>query len=97
MGGLYSTGRFDAGYGNAISFNGTNAQVTIPNSNGEQAKTLVIVPAFKFKLVSYTLSSASPFRLFREDVAVRVKPWGDPGPYQIVRPFGGGTEAKAEV
>lgn len=76
---------------------GAPQSVVIPNSAGLQAKTLVVVPAFKFKLVSYNFTSTQPFRLWVEDVEVKIKSWGDTGPYQIIKPFGGSSAMKAEV
>lgn len=71
--------------------------VVIPNSSGQQIKTVVTIPAFKFKLVQYGFSSPQPFRLWKEDIEVGVKQWGDAGPYQILRPFGGESAPGAEV
>lgn len=45
-------------------------------------------PPIKGKLVSYQLSSAQPFALYRNQTEMRVKQWGSTGPYQIVHPFG---------
>lgn len=79
------------------SLPGPPLQVVIPNSTGVQAKALVNVPAFKFKLLSYHFSSFLPFRLWKEDIEVRVGPWGRTGKYQLVRPFGGKSSEGAEV
>lgn len=77
--------------------NGAPFTVTIPNSGGVQTKTLVTFPANKFKIVSYNASSAAGFRLWVNDIEVKVKQWGSEGPYQVVRPFGGPSQLQAEV
>jgi hypothetical protein len=71
--------------------------VEVPNSNGLQVKTKVTVFANKAKLFSYRLSSSVPFRVFEPDIEVKVKQWGSEGQYEIVKPFGGPSAAKALV
>jgi len=71
-----------------VNADGTNFTYTIPNSGGAYKKTYVVFKPMKAKLYSYTLTSASPFQLFLRDCEVHTRSWGDPGPYQIVNPFG---------
>jgi hypothetical protein len=71
--------------------------VEVPNSGGIQTKTKVTVFANKAKLFSYRLSSPLPFRVFEPDIEVKVKQWGSEGGYDIVKPFGGPSAAKALV
>lgn len=77
--------------------NGTPIVITIPNSGGLQTKSLVTIPAIKFKLLGYLFSSTQPFRLWKDEIEVEVKQWGDSGPYQIVKPFGGSHSEGAVV
>lgn len=76
---------------------GPPVNLTVPNSGGLQTKTLVIAPPFKFKIVSYGLSSDQPFRLWREDMEVKVGQWGRNDSYQILKPFGGQSAMEAQV
>lgn len=74
---------------------GSPIVVTVPNSGGVQKKTNVpvqIPPPGKFKIVSYNLTSSQPFRMWASDLEVYVRPWGSPGPYQVVKPFGAMTK-----
>jgi hypothetical protein len=71
--------------------------VEVPNSGGLQVKTKVTVFANKAKLFSYRLSSSAPFRVFEPDIEVKVKQWGSESGYEIVKPFGGPSAAKALV
>lgn len=61
---------------------------TIPSGAGSYTKPYTVLQPMKGKFSQYALSSASPFRLFVKDCEVRVKPWGEQGPYQIKNPFG---------
>jgi hypothetical protein len=76
---------------------GDPISVVVPNSAGIQTKTKVTVFANKAKLYSYRLSSDEPFRVFEPDVEVKVGYWGRTDPYDIVKPFGGPSQAKALV
>jgi hypothetical protein len=71
--------------------------VEVPNSGGIQKKEKVTVFSNKAKLYSYRLSSPLPFRVFEADIEVKVKEWGSEGGYNIVKPFGGPSAAKALV
>ena len=87
-----------------IADTGATVTVTIPNSGGKQAKTLVGVPsqwtnglnpaAPKFKLVGYNFTSTAPFRLWREDLEVKVGQWGRGDNYQVLKPFGGQSSSQ---
>jgi hypothetical protein len=63
--------------------------LTIPASGGLQTKYKTPIPANKFKLIAYRLSSASPFFLFKSRCEAKVKWWGSSANYQIITPFGG--------
>src|SRR5208337_3171203 len=71
--------------------------LTIPSSSGVQTKYKTPVPANKYKLISYGITSAAPFYLFREQCEAKVKAWGDTGPYSIIKPFGGPEKLGAEL
>jgi hypothetical protein len=62
--------------------------ITIANSSGLRLKTYFIVPVLKGKTFAYKLTSASAFRLYKNDCEVRVKSWGSHGEYIKVNPFG---------
>lgn len=71
--------------------------LTVPNSGGVHTKTKVTVPANKFKIVNYRISSTAPFRNFAQDMECKVGPWGRTDSYSIVRPFGGDSRLGAKV
>lgn len=76
---------------------GTPQVIVIPNSGGEQEKVMVTPPAFKWKLLGYQFTSPQPFRLWKEDIEVKVGQWGRTDKYRIVKPFGGQASEGAEV
>lgn len=61
---------------------------TLPATTGYQ-RIYAIFGATKGKAVRFRWTSTEPFRLFKRDCSVRWQPWGQPGGYQIVNPFGG--------
>lgn len=63
--------------------------LTIPNSGGAQFKYKTPTLINKFKLVSYRVSSASGFYLFKDQCEAKIKPWGSTSGYSTIRPFGG--------
>jgi hypothetical protein len=63
--------------------------LTLPSTNGLQAKTKVVLPANKWKLIAFGATSTAAFRVFAADFQVKVKAWGSTGPYQILKPIGG--------
>lgn len=71
--------------------------LTVPNSGGKMAKTKVPIPANKFKLVSFRLSSSQPFRLFGADSEVKRGIWGRGAAYDVLKPFGGPTNEAATI
>lgn len=71
-----------------IYVDGTAFTYTIASTAGVYAKTLVEAQVMKGKSVKYVLTSPADFRVFPEDVSIRVRPWGSPGPYVTVRPLG---------
>ena len=71
--------------------------LTIPSSGGLETKCKTIIPANKFKLISYRLSAASPFTVFKERCESKIRYWGSSGPYSIIKPFGGEENLGAEV
>lgn len=76
-----------------INVDGTVIVLLVPNSAGLYRKTHVTLPANKGKIYTYSLTSALPFRLFKRDCSVLVKPWNDSGPYRSTNPFGGAHRA----
>ena len=62
------------------------------------AKVLVKAPRNKFKVISYKLSSATAFYLWKDLAEVWIKQWDSQTSYVKVKPFGGSTgQTKAEV
>ncbi len=68
---------------------GDSATYAIPSSAGAYLRTRVITQAQKGKAVRFRWTSTAPFRLFKRDCAIRVQPWGVPGGYMLMNPFGG--------
>lgn len=78
---------------NAVTLNilddlGNTFPYTVPSTAGLHRKPYVPLQPMKGKLFQYQLTSPAGFRLFLKDCEVRVKQWGDPGPYRVVHPFG---------
>lgn len=71
-----------------VTLDGVPFVVTIPSTAGVHSKPYVTFPARKGKQYVYRLTAAVGFRLFQRDCEVRVKGWGQAGPYTIVNPFG---------
>jgi len=71
--------------------------LTIPNSGGLQQKLKITLPANKFKLIGFEASSTQIFRLFLDDMQVKVKSWGSQQAYEIIKPFGGHSKVGALV
>lgn len=71
--------------------------IAIPNSGGVQAKAKITLPANKFKLMGLQLTSTAAFRLFENDLELKVKPWGTGERYTVLKPFGGPSKAGALV
>jgi hypothetical protein len=87
-----------------LTFNtGGVITLTFPSTGGKQDKVFQTLPdsssvgSCKFKLVSFKVSSSSPFNIFQPDCEVAIKEWGSTGPYQIIRPFGGQNQPGAEL
>jgi hypothetical protein len=66
--------------GNVLTYN-------LPSSGGIYAKIPVILQSVKGMAFQYGFQSATPFMLFDQDFEAWVNVWGEPGGYQIVRPF----------
>lgn len=61
------------------------------------SKAKVTIPANKSKLVSFSLTSTAPFRVFKPWVEVWIGVWGRQDSYQKLTPFGGPASPGAEV
>lgn len=72
-------------------------QLPATSSQLYPTKQKVNVPPNKGKLMGFTLSSASPFRLFKTQLEVWVGIWGRVSPYETVLPFGGEASDGARV
>lgn len=71
--------------------------LTIPNSAGKQAKTKVTLPPNKWKLMGLQIFSTQVFRLFKEDLQLKIGQWGRTDSYNVIRPFGGESKMGAAV
>ena len=71
-----------------ILVDGSSFAYTIPSTAGVHAKTYLQFQVMKGKLFSYQLTSPAKFRHFQWDSEIRVKSWGDAGPYRSFNPFG---------
>lgn len=71
--------------------------LTVPNSAGAQAKTKITCPANKFKLVSFRLNCASPFRVFAGDCECKVGTWGRESGYRNLKIIGGESAGGASL
>lgn len=81
-----------------ISFDSWPAiTATIPNSGGTMQKVKITMPANKFKLAQFSLTSEESFRIFVPDVEVKLGQWGRTDSYRILKPFGGPDSPGAEV
>lgn len=72
----------------AITIDNTTATYTLPSTSGVYAKTYVSLQAIKGRAATYRLTSTAGFQIYQRDTEVRVRAWGDPGPYVIAHPFG---------
>jgi hypothetical protein len=68
---------------------GSSATYVLAASAGLYRRIRQITQAQKGKAVRFRWTSDEPFRLFKSDCAVRIQPWGFPGGYTTVNPFGG--------
>jgi len=75
----------------------TTISLTLPNSGGVMRKDKITLPVNKFKLMQPSISSSAGFRLFANDLELKVGQWGRSDTYRIVRPFGGPNAIGAEV
>jgi hypothetical protein len=71
-----------------INVDGTDYSYSIPSTGGAYLKTYLVLRPAKGKLFSYSLTSSAGFRLYQRDCEIRVKGWGDAGPYRVMQPFG---------
>lgn len=75
----------------------TMLSIPVPSSNGLQAKLKIPVPRNKFKLVAFQLSGVSPFRIFAEDMEIKIGEWGRESAYRNIGPIGGPSAPGARV
>jgi len=71
-----------------IGADGQTEVYTIPHSSGQSVRSYVKLRAQKGRLWNYSITSASPFRLFKKDSFIRLKPWGAKE-FMEIAPFGG--------
>ncbi len=67
--------------------------ITLASTVGVRKKLYVQYPAFKGKLFSFVLTSASDFKVYNEDTNIKVKAWNsNVGDKVFQLPFEGGTQ-----
>lgn len=72
-----------------ITVDGTDYTYSVPSTAGAYLKQYLVLQPMKGKYAKYSLTCASAgFRLFQRDCEVRVKAWGQGGPYLVKMPFG---------
>jgi len=78
-----------------IITDGVSNSYTIPNSGGQNVKTLVPIKAIKFLVVQYRITSTAPFSLWLNGMEVYSGQWGRSSAYQNFKLLGSemGTEA----
>jgi hypothetical protein len=59
---------------------GVPQNYTLPATTGYQ-KVLISLQAIKGLVFQYDAVSSQPFQIWVNDIEVKVKAWGDPGPY----------------
>ena len=79
-----------------ITYDGGATQTySLASTAGVVKKVYLVLAAVKSKMIGFSLTSSSPFRLFKNDSEFRVKEWGTNEGYRIVRPFGSESFASA--
>jgi len=76
-----------------VVVDGQTFTYALPSTSGAYAKTQVRLRPMKGKSVVYQLTSTDGVRAYAQDIEFGVRAWGDPGPYTVVRPFGGSSVA----
>ncbi|MCI0526352.1 MAG: hypothetical protein L0Y56_02720 [Nitrospira sp.] len=72
-----------------ILVDGVSESFSLTSSGGARVKTYFVPLARKGKTIQFILNGGTAgIRAYLKDLEIRAKPWGDPGPYQIFRPFG---------
>lgn len=77
--------------------NGTPLIISFPSTGGQYQKISLRVPPNKGFLFQYSVTSASPFQLWVDDIEVSVKPWGESGEYRRVKLLGGEMGSRATI
>jgi hypothetical protein len=72
-----------------LLYDGVPDAYTLTPSSAAYARIYQLLRARKGRSLQYRLTSATPFRLYKQDTIVRVAGWGVPTGYQLARPFGG--------
>jgi hypothetical protein len=75
--------------------NGATQTYSLASTGGAVKKVYLVLAAVKSKMIGFSLTSTSPFRLFKNDSEFRIKEWGTNEGYRTVRPFG--SESFASV
>lgn len=73
--------------------NGIVQTYTIPSTGGQKLKQYIQLQSNKGLLYQFAIDSTSEFRLYEQDLEIRVKPWLGLLGYAIQRPLGGETSA----
>lgn len=71
----------------SLIIDGVTYTYNLPNTNGLYAKNTVILQAAKGKSFQHGVQAFAPMMLFDADCEVWTSVWGQPGGYQVLRPF----------
>lgn len=69
---------------------------TIASTLGIKKVTRFQIPARKFQLIKYRLESETPFRNYKKDTEIWIRPFSSQNDFQIIKPFGN-LDNEAEV
>jgi hypothetical protein len=72
----------------SVKVDAKNYTYYLPASGGNYVRPYLPFEPMKGKAWEWCAASTVPFRLFKKDTEIRLKPWGETGGYSVVRPFG---------
>jgi hypothetical protein len=76
-----------------MAFDSTTQTYTVPSTGGQRQKVYVQLASNKGLLYTFALDSAQEFRVYEEDIEIRVKPFLGLLGYSVQRTLGGETGA----
>ena len=75
-----------------VNIDGTDTRIDLASTVGNYKEIYQVLNALKGKIFSWGVTNEfdrnpSFFSLFREDASIKMKQWGDSGPYKPINPF----------